>query len=115
MQLFINIRSLLLAFCMLTFYVHTNAFTLTTTPRCIGTSTMPATSRISLFGSRQCMDNLNHDIETATGCDEKALTRTGIQLLKTMMIASVIAFGSAFTTDVAPVSAATNDHMNGTL
>ena len=76
---------------------------------------MPATSRISLFGSRQGMDNLNHDIETVTGCDEKALTRTGIQLLKTMMIASVISFGSAFTTDVASVSAATNDHMNGTF
>ena len=64
---------------------------------------------------RQISKKNNEEINMNTKCDENTLPLVGAKLVKNMVMASIVAIASTFVTDVAVVSAASTDHINGTL
>jgi hypothetical protein len=124
MNLSINLRSSLVIIFVMSFSVYTNAFTLTSpahqplsnvnNQRFIEASRVQTKPSTKLFGVRKSTNSLNEDMHMANKCSEDTSAPAVLQLLRTMMMASMIAIGSAFATDVASVSAAPIDCTNGT-
>ena len=126
MKLLFSLRSSLLIVSVLSSSLHTNAFTLTS-PLHQSTSGLNNQRLIKAVSRkqstpmneesvvRQISKNDDEDVNMNTKCDENTLALAGAKLVRNMVLASIVAIGSSFVTDVALVSAVTTDHINGTL
>jgi hypothetical protein len=127
MNLIISLRSSLLLVLVLSLCLRANAFTTTRhgfksssslkKQRFIKASAAQSASRTAAFGGRYFSSHSNEDVDRDS-TTAKTLTPVAVQVLKTMMTASIISIAtiaSIFTTDVASVSAANVDHLNGKL
>lgn len=122
MKLIISVRSSLLFISVLSLCLRANAFTVTrhgsksasslNKQRFITASAAQSASRSAVFGRRHFSSHSNEDVDRDSNT-AKTLTPVAVQVFKTMMMASIISTASILTTDIASVSAANFDHLNG--
>ena len=124
MKPIIYLRPSLLIVSVLLLCLRANAFTMTRQgressamliqQRFIKGSATQSVSRTGAFNGRHFSSHSNEDVSRDNTIPTK-LSPVATQLLKTMMLASIISIGSIFAADVASVSATSTDHLNGTL